>query len=148
MKIRQHLSTSIHLHEFVNIDIFRKGEYKIQVKLVSWHPSWNTNTFCLQPHGDDMSPTPPDWSFSSTEVYPGSGKKYVSQPLKVAYKEQVCVLDKLVHFTTIIERTIYTTKDAESDILPDLELYAKISLLFDENKEQVSTKKSNQRHAQ
>lgn len=130
--IQRHYMTSLHLNEFVNIDVFRKGTYRIQIRLSSFHPSVKTRTFLIEE--TDTSPTTVGWKRSTVEVSDSDG--FMSEPLNLEYRDQVFSLDQLLRFCTVME---YSPKNYSrlTEPLENLELTAKVSLFFNSEKQEV-----------
>jgi hypothetical protein len=113
--VQQHLVTTIHLYELVNIDIHRKGRYSIEVKLYSEHPSLSSETFYLDV-SKDSSPTTSSWTKASSNTdIKNSGSKFSSSPFDIEYTDQVVTIDKLLRFSTVVQIRNY--EEGEVDVL-------------------------------
>jgi hypothetical protein len=133
--------TTIHLYEFINIDLQRKGTYSIQLKLYSHHPDFNTKTFYL-PTFKDNSPTTVGWKNSATDLAGGNtSSKFVSDDFNIEFVDQTTSIDKVLRFSTVVQ--VKNFEEGEVDVLGLLELSANISLLFNGVKEQTRKLKFN-----
>jgi hypothetical protein len=113
--VQTHLVTTIHLYEFINIDLQRKGTYSIQLKLYSHHPDFNTKTFYL-PTFKDNSPTTVGWKNSATDLAGGNtSSKFVSDDFNIEFVDQTTSIDKVLRFSTVVQ--VKNFEEGEVDVL-------------------------------